>query len=526
MEIVAILFNLMKRGTLGIFRNRVVLGLGLTVGLPHLITDFCYGANKGYQISQLTCELPFGLGLTKFCIMRSSLGVRRQPRKVAREDDEDVDDARPGLGAQEQGKKSTLSLLMQLSNMCVRTYRLTASVEDTPTVIRPSIASRGSSKTKKRPSARVSFGLGGTSMTEDDDNEGTTVFTPKKSSLSRQAVEKNALRKSIANNLSSDYLSFRQTDDRPSYSADYLDELKTSTPSTPKDLRSQSDTNDENSKELDLVSKFGSDLAFQDSSSAIPTDAEIREKKERRARLAKEQDFISLDNVDAQEQEDSDGERPLLPYARQKPPKEEETRLVRDDEDIAEGFDEFVSDGRIALGKKAEREQKKQQKAAMRDLINEAEGGNDSADSEEDDSEAERHAAYEAAQTRKGMDGLKRKDEQSTRPKRPRTPPRITPLPTLAGCLEKLKQRLAGMEYARMQKVRRLEEVRKEKEDIRVREEEIQQLLRETGERYEKLKQEAEMAEDDRPRDGLAEGTMAKTRGEDDNAEPKMAWER
>ena len=490
------------------------------------MSDFCFCANKGYRFSELTLELPFGSGLAKSCTMRSSLGVRRQPRKVAQEDDEDVDDARPGLGGREQGKKSILSLSIPLSNMCVRTYRLTTSVEDSPTVIRPSIISRGSSKTKKRPSARVSFGLGGTSMTEDDDNEGSTVFTPKKSSLSRQAVEKNALRKAIANNLSSDHLSFRQSDDRPSYSTDYLNELKTSTPSTPKDLRSQSDANDENSKELDLVSKFGSDLAFQDSSSAIPTDAEIREKKERRARLAKEQNFISLDDEDAQEQEDSDGERSLLPYARQKPPKEEETRLVRDDEDIAEGFDEFVSDGRIALGKKAEREQRKQQKAAMRDLINEAEGGNDSAGSEDDDSEAERHAAYEAAQTRKGMDGLKRKDEQSTRPKRPRTPPRITPLPTLAGCLEKLKQKLAGMEYARVQKMRRLEEVKKEKEDIRVREEEIQQLLRETGERYEKLKQEAEMTGDDRPNDGLAEDTIAKTGREADNAEPKMHWER
>ena len=373
-------------------------------------------------------------------------------------------------------------------------------------------------------------------MTEDDDTAGPAVFTPKKSSLSRQAVEKNALRKTIANNISSEQLPLRQTEDRPSYSADHLNELKTSTPSTPKDLRSQSDISDEDGKALDLASKFGSDLAFQSSSSAIPTDAEIREKKERRARLAKEQDFINLGDDDAQEQEDSDGERSLLPYAKQKPSKKEETRLVRDDEDIAEGFDEFVSDGRIALGKKAEREQKKQQEAAMRELINEAEGGNDSADSD-DDSEAERHAAYEAAQTRKGMDGLRR-DEQSTRPKRPRTPPRISPLPTLSGFLEKLKQRMAGMEYARMQKIRQLEEIKKEKEDIRVREVEIQQLLKETGERYEKLRKEAEVGgEDGRPDGsdtggglGSGDGMGSMARKESDGAKPaehwKMAWER
>ena len=469
--------------------------------------------------------------------MRSSFGARRQPRKVGQEEDEEMGDARPGLESQEQGKNPTLSLSTELSNVSVRANRLTAFVENTPTVIRPAIASRGSSKSKKRSSARVSFGPGGTSMAEDDDSDGPAVFTPKKSSLSRQAVEKNALRKAIASNLPPERIPFRQTEDRPSYSADHLIELKTSTPSTPKDLRSESDMNNENGKTLDLASKFGTDLAFQDSISAIPTNAEIREKKERRARLAKEQDFISLGDEDAQEQEDSDGERSLLPYAKQKSSKKEETRLVRDDEDIAEGFDEFVSDGRIALGKKAEREQKQQQKATMRDLINDAEGGNGSADSEDDDSEAERHAAYEAAQTRKGMDGLRR-DEQSTKPRRPRTPPRITPLPTLAGCLEKLKQRLASMEYARMQKARRLEEIKKEKEDIRVREEEIQRLLKETGERYEKLRREAEMDGAEGPPDGLGPGgglgsgdiMVSAARREYNSANPsassKMAWDR
>lgn len=466
--------------------------------------------------------------------MRSSFGARRQARKVGQEEDEE-ETARPGPGSQEQGKNPALSLSMQLSNMSVRTYRLTDSVEKSPTVIRPSITSRGSSKIRKRPSARISFGPGGTSMTEDDDSGESTVFTPKKSSLSRQAVEKNALRKTIANNLSSEHLSFRQTEDRPSYSVDHLNELKTSTPSTPKDLRSQSDINTENDKALDLASKFGKDLAFQESTSTIPTDAEIREKKERRARLAKEQDFISLNDEDAQEQEDSDGEMSILPHAKQKSSHKEETRLVRDDEDIAEGFDEFVSDGRIALGKKAEREQKKRHETAMRDLINEAEGGNASADSEADDSEAERHAAYEAAQTRKGMDGLRRDEQQRTRPRRPRTPPRITPLPTLAGCLEKLKQRLAGMEYARSERVRRLEGIQKEKEDIRVREEEIQQLLRETGERYEKLREEAET---DGPPDGSGpdresgsgDATLLTVKRDFDDAKPlgldRMAWER
>ena len=331
-------------------------------------------------------------------------------------------------------------------------------------------------------------------MTEDIGDDAAAVFTPKKSNLSRQAIEKNALRKSQAPNLYSESTSLRQTDDRPSYTADALNELRTSTPSTPRELRSQSDIDAEDSRGLDLAAKFGLELLVRDSNSAIPTEAEIRERKERRARLAKEQDFINLDENNAEVlDEDNDGDRSLRPYAKQKR-KKEETRLVRDDEDIAEGFDEFVSDGRIALGKKAAREQKRQHEAEIRELISQAEGGSGS-DSSEDASETEREAAYEAVQTRKGMDGLDR-GEDKVKPRRPRTPPRITPLPTLGACLERLRDQLAGQQYASMVKRKRMEEIQKEKGDILVREGEIQRLLMETADRYEKLRDEAGLGED------------------------------
>jgi hypothetical protein len=336
-------------------------------------------------------------------------------------------------------------------------------------------------------------------MLDNDDDAPAVVFTPKKSNLSRQAVEKNALRKSLAPSLSSEHLPFRQTEERPSYSKNYLDELKTSTPSTPKDLKSLSDVEDGQSKALDLAAKFGSDLELQQDS-AIPTDAEIREKKERRARLAKEEEYINLSD------DDESNEISLLPQ-KQKP----ETRLVRDDEDIAEGFDEFVDDGRVALGKKAEREQKRRQEAQMRELINEAEG---SSDEDTDDSEAERKAAYEAAQTRAGMDGL-RKEDPYARPRRPKTPPKITPLPTLTACLERLQASLASMQYTKMQKIKRMEELQREKADIAVREEEIQRLLKEAGENYEKLRAEAGLAEGEH-RNGqsmIGDGTSTPGRG-------------
>lgn len=309
-------------------------------------------------------------------------------------------------------------------------------------------------------------------MTEEDDSESSVVFTPKKSNLSRQAIEKNALRKAIVASRSSEH-PIRQNDDRPSYNADYLNELKSSTPSTPKDLKSRTDIEADVVKALDLASKFGTDLvACNVSNSIIPTDAEISEKKERRARLAK-QEFIALSD----EEEDNF-------LSREKDP---ETRLVRDDEDFAEGFDEFIEDGRVALGRKAEREQKRKDEAEIRQLIQEAEGSSD----ESDDSEAERRASYEAAQTRAGMDGLQKDSHKHSQERRPRTPPKITPLPSLKSCLERLQVSLKVVQSSRERKVRKMEELQKEKQDIGIREAEIQQLLKEAGEKYEKLHTEA-----------------------------------
>lgn len=326
------------------------------------------------------------------------------------------------------------------------------------------------------------------------------VFTPKKSSLSRQAISQNALRKSLA---ASDHLPIRNSEDRPSYNAAHLDELKISTPSTPKELNSLSDVESTATQALDVASKFGPDLSTRNS--AIPTDAEIREKKLRRARLAQEQKYKTRNSSSESNSDDNDAPSPhdsdddefrsntntisLLP-ARSKHP---ETRLVRDDEDVMEDFDSFVEDGGITLGRKAEREQKARRKAEMADLIAEAERQSSSAAS--DDSEVERRAEYEAAQTRKGMDGM-RPDEGTGWSggglgRVARTPPRITPLPTLRGCLERLRERLATVEARRTLKVKELEEVEKERAEIAEREIEIQRLLKETGERYERLRAEA-----------------------------------
>ncbi|KAI9698424.1 MAG: hypothetical protein M1836_004004 [Candelina mexicana] len=382
--------------------------------------------------------------------MRSSFATRRKARRIGQ--DEADDD-----GEQEAKASTTASEGEQ---------------EQTLVVKRPSMASSGSSKPKKKSSLRLSFGPGETGTTEIV-TEKSDIFTPKKSNLSRQAIEKNAIRKSLAHSLGSDRLPIRagDADGRPSYSKDYLLELKSSTPSTPKNTASLSAEEDEAEKAIDVVAKFGHPEEAPENA-LIPTEVEIREKKQRRARLAHEQDFVSLSDDDERD------EISLLPRR-----KKAESRLVREDEDFGEGFDEFVEDGKISLGKKAEREQNRRRRMEMQGMIEEAENGSED-DSE--DSETERNAAYEAAQTRAGT--YASTNETNNRAARPKTPPKITPLPSLTATLGRLQAALGSVESQRLQKARALEDLQRQKAEIAAREVEIQALLKVAGENYEGLR--------------------------------------
>jgi hypothetical protein len=300
--------------------------------------------------------------------------------------------------------------------------------------------------------------------------EDEEAFTPKKSGLSRKVIESSALRKSLP-------IPTREreedNEERPTYSRDYLNELKSSTPSTPKDLHSlQANVQDD---DLDAFELEGATIVDTNTGpSYIPSEAEIREKKERRARLAHEKDFISLND------HEGDGSQLSLLHKKKKP----ESRLIREEEDIGEGFDEFVEDGRISLGKKQEREAKRRHRKEMADMIQQAEG---SEDDEEDDSEAERKAAYEAAQTRAGMDGL-HKPESYPESTASQLPPRIAPLPVFSECLAKLQNTLATMEMEMQKRHKKMADLKQEKKEILAREEEVQKLLKEAGNRYAALK--------------------------------------
>ncbi|EHY58994.1 hypothetical protein HRR83_001742 [Exophiala dermatitidis] len=311
--------------------------------------------------------------------------------------------------------------------------------------------------------------------------------------------------------------------DRPTYTKSYLEELRNSTPSTPRDLTTSlsqdrspassslellaHESGDGNgSLALDLESKFGKS-ALSSGSSRIPTAAEIREKKERRARLAKEQaanahnnnedDFIPLEDYD------SDGEfKPrrmqvgsYIPHQTEK-----DTRLVRDDEDFAEGFDEFVEDtGRVSLlSRKAQREQALKGREAIRSMINEAEGGDslsdgsggDGSGDDESDTEYERHQLYESAQTHRAMDGLPAHAEHTRQINRPRQPRHTTPLPKLSVGLARLRDMVSSLEFERARIQKRRADILREKAEIKASQEHIQTSLEEAGRELERVTKE------------------------------------
>ncbi|KAI8940248.1 hypothetical protein NX059_003949 [Plenodomus lindquistii] len=344
-------------------------------------------------------------------------------------------------------------------------------------VQKPAVVKRPTfGKAKKRSSLRISFGPG-EDANDADESSDSAVVTPKKSNLSRIALEKSAQLRARSPLVPE---ATRPTE----YSKDYIAELRNSTPSTPRDLKISAEEEEE-TRALDIASKFGP--IAPETSSAIPTQAEIQEKKARRRRLAQEED--AYDDEDRPWASDDEGEdefrqrrgeislRPKEKYA--------ETRLVHEDEDMAEGFDDFVEDGKIALGRKSEKEARRRRRAEMAELINEAEGGSE--DEASDDSEEERNIAFAAAQARAGRYGQKIEDEDDGS----KTPPRIAPLPDLDGVLGSLSIDIRTKQQRKQLILQKLQELKDDKVRIEERKKYLQEQLQKTGDEYEKMRQEA-----------------------------------
>jgi hypothetical protein len=196
-------------------------------------------------------------------------------------------------------------------------------------------------------------------------------------------------------------------------------------------------------------------------------------------------------------------------------PKDTDSRVVREDEDIAEGFDEFVSDnadpkGRyttdsLNLTSKAKRSNAKAQREAMRAQIEAAEQSPEDTDEGSaagsggegyDSDDAERHHAYEMAQTAYGLPtGSAVGDGYLKAQKRPRQPREVTPIVKLSVGLQGLRDRVAaiGIEKGRLE--RRLGEIAVERKDVRKRQEHIQASLAESAAELERVQQQQQQEE-------------------------------
>ena len=419
--------------------------------------------------------------------MKKSVSARRVPRKIGQDDDEEPRESRGGEDLSGMPCSPQRASITTLTLCHSELSKLTVGYVE-PALKRPAV--------KPRKSAlRTSFGP---SSVEDDDSEPSGVVTPKRSNLSRIAIQRNAEKRTslLASNISTRKLD--EDDDGPSYSAASLKELQDSTPTTPRDTSTDANNSEvedtsSDAKALDLTSKFGSSLSRYQQPSAIPSAAEIAEKKSRRARLAKEQtadEFISLDPSDPELDDDDNVMRDDTGRLVLKPKDkygQGESRLVHEDEDVMENFDEFTeADGKILLGRKAEAEAARKRKQDIASQIAEAEGVSDS---DSDASERARNEAFEAAQTRHGTYS----SHPTTDPyadARPRTPPEISPLPTLDGVIERLRKQLSDLQSSRMQKLQEMEALQREK--IRLGEEEIriQKALRETADKFAQLRAE------------------------------------
>ncbi|KAK0668208.1 nineteen complex-related protein 2-domain-containing protein [Cercophora samala] len=362
-----------------------------------------------------------------------------------------------------------------------------------PVVVRPALSRAGSTKHRKRPAgaSRLSFGGAEEAGTEEPSAGGTDSFTPKKT-LGQRALENNALRRSASLQNLSGTLPMRfggADEDRPIYSKEYLEELQSSTPATPSNVQvvDDGDAMDLDPSELDgalvVQTTTPTDLVSQGQPAAahVLSAAEIRERKDRRARLAREGvtassvDFISLDSGSDSEFPQQSSSRVVIPSQKKK---KSDTRLIREDEDLGEGYDDYVQDDPLALGKKAERDAARRHRAEIAELINAAES-----DAESDDSEAERRAAYEAAQRRAGMDGLHKPEEDEEKIAGDAVP-RMKPLPKLNEVLKRMNEIVQGLEDEFKRKQAAVQSLEKEREEIEKREKEVQEILNQAGAKY------------------------------------------
>ncbi|KAJ7432756.1 nineteen complex-related protein 2-domain-containing protein [Mycena galericulata] len=320
------------------------------------------------------------------------------------------------------------------------------------------LATRLKNKAKRaKPKSRLSFGA------DDDEEGGGEVFKVKKSNLSQRLSLGTHPLNNVPPNLDQASVSPHRG---PTYDQAYLNQLKASTPSS----RAPLPTGDPYDADMSMdVGDMSVDISIQEiqsedvfeSTTSIPSESSIKVARERRERLrttatSGEDDFISLSVV--KRAEESQGPHP-------------ESRLVREEDELGEGDDEFAeytsAQERIALGKKSRKLEASKRRDAMKEMI---------ADAEETDEETEE---WEQEQIRRGAQAP---IDASPAPKvketyKPAQIPLATPLPSLGPALARLTQQLTKLTTSHASNTTALTNIAQERTEVDDREKEMRQMV-------------------------------------------------
>lgn len=393
-----------------------------------------------------------------------------------------------------------------------------SSLTEAPAVTRPKI---------KRPTSTLTTGISEStsrlSFTDDaptPKDDDSKPFQIKKSALSRKALERAAASRAGGRPITLP-LPQDAPEDKPSiYSKEYLDQLRSSTPSTPFLVVSGDDNDvpmvDQDADPLGTFSKFGTTAAAtaeppRTGNTSIPDPALVKVLKARRAAEAAKantstsKEFISLSRSASDSDENSDN-----PSHRKKP---KPTRLVRTeilDEDDDPDLASFIHDpststsaahptrliltNALSSRKGAESEERYLRRGQIAEALALSASGSSDSDSDEavnsdSDSAAIDHDTRHRRQLRIATGGILNADDPtaSLDARLRYQPPTIPPVPDLASKLRWLGELLGEMVRIRDGTVKKVEEVRREKGEIERREREVQEGLARVGREYERL---------------------------------------
>ncbi|EIN12920.1 hypothetical protein PUNSTDRAFT_97886 [Punctularia strigosozonata HHB-11173 SS5] len=319
---------------------------------------------------------------------------------------------------------------------------------ESPSTLATKLKKKARSKTK----SRLSFGGPDEDVSEGDGD----VFQVKKSNLSRKLTLGKASSPLPA---SLDQANISAQSTGPVYDAAYLSQLKASTPTTRPRLATEEST-DVSMDVDDASGQRVSEMDFIDNAgAAIPSESTIVAAKQKRDRLRKgpEEDFISLT---------------VSKYDSGPPGPHPGSRLMREEDEIGEGDDEFAeytsAQERIALGKKSRKKEASKRKEEIRELI---------ADAEEEDEET---IEWEQEQLRRGGHlGVETTEGTVRQTYKPAPIPAVTPIPSLGPSIQRLTQSLTSLTTSHADSSTSMRKLADEREQLETRETELREMIRE-----------------------------------------------